>query len=105
MGTLLQDLRYGARSLWNNPGFTLVALLALALGIGATTAIYTVVDAMLLRPLPYYDGQQLLRNVTGASSYPDYLDYVARNHTMSGISIYTPTYLVLSGDAQPQQIQ
>ncbi|HEX4462697.1 MAG TPA: ABC transporter permease [Polyangia bacterium] len=111
MGTLLQDLRYGARSLWNNPGFTLVALLALALGIGATTAIYTVVDAMLLRPLPYHDAQQLvsvqslLRNVSGATSYLDYQDYVARNHTMSGISIYTPTYLVLSGDAQPQQIQ
>lgn len=111
MGTLLQDLKYGARSLWNNPGFTLVALLALALGIGATTAIYTVVDAVLLRPLPFPESQQLvsvvslLRGLPSNTSFPDYLDFAKRTRTLSGISVYTPTHLVLTGGAMPQQIQ
>ena len=113
MGTLLQDLRYGARSLWNNPGFTLVALLALALGIGATTAIYTVVDAVLLRPLPFPQSQQLvdvasaLRDVTtqaSSTSYPDYVDFATRNRTMSGVLAYTRANIVITGSAQPQQV-
>ena|SRR6185369_10250427 len=60
MHSVVRDLKLGARLLWNAPGFTAVALLALGLGMGATTAIFSVVEAVLLKPLPYRDPQRLL---------------------------------------------
>src|SRR5262245_40502616 len=86
METLLQDLRYGARMLLKHPGFTLIAVITLALGIGANTAILSVANAILLQPLPIKDAERIvdIRIFTpgearmSAFSYPDYFDLRAR---------------------------
>src|SRR2546421_12410392 len=61
METFLKDIRYGLRTLWQRPGFTVIAIMTLGLGIGATTAIFSVVNAVLLRPLPYPAAERLMR--------------------------------------------
>ena len=96
--TVWQDLRYGARMLARNPGFTTVAVLTLALGIGANTAIFSVLNSMVLQPLPYHDSHQLLRiyskhekrgwNHVNAS-YPDFLDFKKNAKTLSGLVAFT----------------
>ncbi|MFL6227271.1 MAG: ABC transporter permease [Pyrinomonadaceae bacterium] len=96
MSNLWQDLRYGFRRLLKSPGFTLVAVVSLALGIGANTAIFSLVDTVLLRPLPVKDPQQIVE-VYGTlhkgadytiQSYPNYKDYRDRNKVFTGLLAY-----------------
>ena len=110
---LWQDLRYGARKLQRSPGFTLVAVMTLALGIGANTAIFSVVNAVLLRPLPFDQPEQLVRvfgtsarrgSVSRPHSYPNFSDLRAQNQTFEAMAAYTGTTAALSGSDAPEQI-
>jgi putative ABC transport system permease protein len=113
MSTLLQDLRYGLRMLAKNPGFTAVAVVTLALGIGANTAIFSVVNAALLRPLPYSDPSRLVyvwsaekaRGINQSTvSIPDLHDWQQQNHVFDGMAgWWTGTYNLSGGD-EPQQV-
>ena len=92
---LRQDVRYAIRTLWHSPGFAAVAIVTLAVGIGATTAIYSIVDTILLRPLPYADSARLVRVVENVLvragrpplprevSYRDFLEWRTRTRTLS----------------------
>jgi predicted permease len=111
--TLAQDLRYGLRQLRRNPGFTVVTILTLALGIGATTAIFSVVNAVLLRPLPYKDPGRLvdvserILERRWAVSPANYLDWQRQNHVFDkmGIALAFSEDLYLAGEGQPEAIQ
>ncbi len=119
MGTLLQDLKYGLRVLAKNPGFTAVAVLTLALGIGANTAIFTLVNAVLLNPLPVQNISRLaqvdttdkktqlgLANATRLGvSYPNYRDYAQQARSFTGLAAYMPVTMTLSGQGEPKQFQ
>lgn len=96
LGDLLRDLRYGLSAMRRNPGFTLAAVLTLALGIGANTTIFSFVNALLLRPLPVPDSSRLIALYTsdysgpphGTSSYPDYLEFRDNSQSFSGMAAY-----------------
>ncbi|HKS97560.1 MAG TPA: ABC transporter permease, partial [Terriglobia bacterium] len=111
MTTLAQDVKYGLRMLAKNPGFTLVAMLALALGIGANTAIFSVVNAVLLRPLPYQDPDQLVfisehtEQVPDMSvSYLNFLDWQRQNQVFSSIAAFQGQNFNLTGLDQPERL-
>src|SRR5438270_5567218 len=111
METLLQDLRYGWRSLRNSPGFTLVAILALALGIGANAAMFTIVNAVVLRLLPYKDADRLVylreafKRQPGMSfSYPEFQDYHAQNHVFESLGAVQGQAFILTGGSTPQHL-
>ncbi|HWS52912.1 MAG TPA: ABC transporter permease [Pyrinomonadaceae bacterium] len=108
-----QDLRYGARKLRKSPGFSLVAVMTLALGIGANTAIFSVVNAVLLRPLPFEQPEQLVKvfgtNARRSSfsrphSYPNFSDLRAQNQSFEALAAYTGSTSALSGGDAPEQI-
>jgi predicted permease len=113
MQTILQDLRYGARILLRKPGFTLIAVITLALGIGANTAIFSLVNAVLLRPLPVEQPNRLvaLNSVMSNSgqsfpalSYPNYRDIRDRNNSFSGLLAYWNAPVSLSKDGVNERI-
>ena len=113
MQTLWQDLRYGGRMLLKKPGFTLIAVLTLALGIGANTAIFSVVNAVLLRPLQYSDPDRLVQvwqnfPQSGASqvtvSAPEFLDYMDQNRVFGRMAAFRPQGFTLTGGAEPELI-
>jgi macrolide transport system ATP-binding/permease protein len=101
--TLLQDLRFATRQLWKNPGFTITAVLMLALGIAASVAIFAFVDAALLKPLPYPNPSSLVDVTESIAlfphanlSYPDYLDWKQMNRSFRSLDVYQGTGYLLN---------
>jgi len=117
MLNLLPDLKHGLRVLLKNPGFTAAAIIVLALGIGANTAIFSVVNAVLLRPLPFRDSARLVQvwHVPPAKSFPDmpqfsvsaanFIDWQQQNDVFDKMAIYTGSSLNLTGREQPEALE
>jgi putative ABC transport system permease protein len=114
MGTLRQDLKYTFRMLWKEKAFAAIAIITLALGIGANTAIFSVVDAALLRPLPYRQPERLVHLWESTTqkqfgereaSYPDYLDWKEQNQVFEGVAGYQRRTMTLTGRDAPDLIR
>jgi putative ABC transport system permease protein len=109
---MFQDLRFGFRMLLKNPGFTLVAVITLALGIGANTAIFSVVNALILRPLPYPNPERLVwvdyassKNTGGEVLSPHFLHWQEQSRTLESIAQFEPTTRTLTGAGEPERIE
>jgi putative ABC transport system permease protein len=107
-----QDVRYGVRSLAKNPGFAVVAILTLALGIGANTAIFSVVNGVLLRPLPYPNPEQIVwfedvqpKLSSAPLSAPEFIAYRDHNHTLSQIAAYRPLNFTFTGQGPAERLR
>jgi macrolide transport system ATP-binding/permease protein len=112
LADLWQDLRFGARMLFKTPGFTAVAVLSLALGIGANTAIFSLVDKVMIRKLPVDEPERLVvvsatssRGLSTAFTYPDFADYREGNQVFEGLACYTQRALTLNDGGQAERIQ
>jgi putative ABC transport system permease protein len=111
LDTFLQDIRYGARQLRKNPSFATVAVLTLALGIGANTAIFSVVDAVLLRPLPYPDSGKLVWLAErgpdwsgGSIAYPNFKDWKNQQSVFDRFGVYNGNNFTLTGAGEPVRL-
>src|SRR6185437_4018859 len=108
----MQNIRYGVRMMGKAPGFTAIAVLTLALGIGANTAIFSVVYAALLRSLPYAQPSRLitlserrelsLEDKAWVASYPDYVDWTKQSKTFQSLAGFTGDGFVFHGGGEPQ---
>ena len=113
MRGMIQDLRFALRGLIKRPGFALISIVTLALGIGANSAIFSVVDSVLLRSLPLPDSQSLYAVHTGAASfnrfdgpfsYPEYQDVVAQTHSFESIGGWYDSEANLYGGVQHERV-
>ncbi len=111
MRTLIQDIRYGFRMLAKNPGFTAVAVVTLALGIGANTALFSVVNGVLLNPLAYWQPDRLVALYSRTAefprssiSYPNFLDWVRDNRSFSALAAYRADDFNLTGMGEPERV-
>jgi hypothetical protein len=111
--SVIQDVRYALRALWKSPGFTFVAVFALAAGIAGNTAIFSLMDAVRMRALPYPNPDRLtllfgnvLRATTErrGASYPDYLDWRAQSTTFEGMAAYDSNTAILAVGDEPERI-
>ena len=112
MNTLLQDIRYAMRMLAKNPSFMLIAVLTLALGIGANTALFSVVNGVLLNPLPYAQPNELVAVYTkspefgrSSISYPNFLDWQREQKTLTGLAAFRPDNMSLTGMGEPERVK
>ena len=114
MSDLLQDLRFGVRMLVRHPTVTVISVLTLGLGIGASTAVFSVVDATLLTPAPYEEPDRLVRIYTSKPaagfrtmtiSLPDYLDWREQSSTIESMGIYTSRQVTLTGEDHPDRLR
>ena len=113
METIWQDLKYGARMLFKNPAFAATAVSTLALGIGANTAIFSVVDSVLIQPLPYKNADRLVVPVAtspsndidrGAVSYADYVDWKNDGKSFEQIAVFWGKNFDLTGGSEPERV-
>src|SRR3982751_5483909 len=114
METIIQDIRFGLRVLLKSPSISIVATIALALGIGANTAIFSVVNAVLLRPLPFPNPDALVALFEtdtqrgferGSHSYPNFMDLRAQNTVFERVSSYHSSDYILIGRGEPARLQ
>src|SRR6266849_853353 len=113
MESFMQDLRYAARMFVKNPGFTAVAIIALALGIGANSAIFSVVNSILLRPLPYDSPERLITlnhyypklDLVAGDSAPGYAYYKAQAKSFDEMSVVAGWPANLTGTGDPERLQ
>jgi putative ABC transport system permease protein len=112
METLWHDLKYGWRMLRRNPGFAFVAILTLAIGIGANAAIFTVINTILIRPLPFVQSSRLVAIfetdanrgiIHGTASAAEFLDWQDMNHVFQSMAAFRPSSVTLTGDGEPEQ--